>query len=69
MSFTLRAWYFVLFDIYLFYVFLAVLGFRGCAGFSLLCGLSLVAASGGYSVVVVCGLLTVVASPVAEHRL
>ena len=40
-----------------------------CAGSSLPCGFSLVAASGGYSLVVVCGLLIVVASPVAEPRL
>ena len=32
-------------------------------------GFSLVAASGGYSLVVVCVLLIAVASPVAEHRL
>ena len=32
-------------------------------------GLSLVVVSGGYSVVVVQGLLIVMASPVAEHRL
>ena len=32
-------------------------------------GLSLVAVSGGYSVVAVCGLLIDVASLVAEHRL
>jgi len=31
--------------------------------------LSLVAASGGYSLVVVCGLIVVVASFVAEHEL
>ena len=42
----------------------------GCTESSLLhVGLSLVAASGGYSVVVVCGLLTTVASFVAECRL
>ena len=33
------------------------------------CGLSLVAASGGYSFIVVCRLLIVVASLVAEHGL
>ena len=32
-------------------------------------GLSLVAASRGYSLAVVCGFLVAVASPVAEHRL
>ena len=35
----------------------------------MLLGLSLVAESGGYSLVAVCGLLTVVASRVVEHRL
>ena len=32
-------------------------------------GFSLVAASGGYSLIVVCGLLIVIASLVAEHGL
>ena len=41
----------------------------GCAGSSLLHGLSLVAASGRYSLAVVPSLLIVVASLVAEHRL
>ena len=36
---------------------------------ALLCGLSLVAVSGGCSLIVVCGLLTAVASLVAEHGL
>ena len=45
------------------YLFLVV------AGSSLLCGLSLVAASGRYSLVAVQGLLIAVASLVAEHRL
>ena len=41
--------------------------FIGCAGFLFLpTGLSLVAESGGYSLVAVCGLLIVVASPAAE---
>ena len=39
----------------------------GCAGSSLLCGLSLVAASRAYSVVAVHGLLIAVASLVAEQ--
>ena len=40
----------------------------GCTESSLLhVGLSLVAASGGYSVVVVCGLLTAAASLIVEH--
>ena len=47
----------------LIYLFLAVLGLPCCAGFSL------VAASEGYSVDAVCGLLIAVASIVAEHRL
>ena len=34
-----------------------------------MCRLSLVAASGGYSLVAVCGLLTVAASLVVEHGL
>ena len=38
-----------------------------CAGSSLRLGLSLVAASGGYSLAVVLGLLNVGASPVAGH--
>ena len=38
-------------------------------GLFLLCGLSLVAVNGGYSVVVVDGLLIAVASLVAEHGL
>ena len=41
----------------------------GCAGSLWLCRLSLVALSGGYSLVVVHGLLIAVASPVAEHGL
>ena len=50
-----------IFCIYLFiYLFLAVLDL-GC------CSLSLVLASGGFSLVEVCGLLTVVASLVAEY--
>ena len=43
------------------FLFLAVLGLCCCAGFSL------VAVSESYSLVAVCGLLKVVASPVAEH--
>ena len=41
----------------------------GCAGLLLLCRLSLVAASRGYSLVAVCGLLIAVASLIAEHGL
>ena len=42
----------------------------GCTGYLLLhTGFSLVAASRVYSLVLVCGLLTSVASLVAEHRL
>ena len=51
-------------NIYTFsYLFLAVLGLRCYMGSSL------VAASRGYSLVEVCGLLIVVASVAAEHRL
>ena len=45
------------------FLLLVVLGLCCCVGFSL------VAANGGYSLVVVCGLLSVVASLVAEYRL
>ena len=41
----------------------------GCAGSSLLHGLSLVAVSGGYSLVAVCRLLVVGASLLVEHGL
>ena len=41
----------------------------GCAGFSLLHRLSLVVASRGYSLSVVCRLLIAAASLVVEHRL
>ena len=41
----------------------------GCAGSSLLTGFSLVATSGGYSLVAMHGLLIAVASLIAEHRL
>ena len=41
----------------------------GCAGSSLLCGLSPVVVSGGYSSVAVWGLLIAVASLVAEQAL
>ena len=42
-----------------------------CAGSSLLSGgrLSLVLTSRGYALLTVCGLLTAVAPPAAEHRL
>ena len=40
-----------------------------CCVFVAVCGLSLVEESGGYSVIVVHGLLIAVASLVAEHRL
>ena len=46
-----------------FFCVLAVLGLHCCAGFSL------VAVSAGYSLVVVCGLLIVMASVVVEHGL
>ena len=44
------------------YLFVAMPGLRCCMGFSL------VAASGGYFLVVVRGLLTGVASPIENHR-
>ena len=44
------------------YLFLAVLGLRGCAGFSLM-------AVSKATVVAVCGLLIAMASFVAEHKL
>ena len=46
-----------------FLFFLAVLGLRGCTGFSL------VAVSGGYSPAAVCRLLSAVSSLVAKRRL
>ena len=49
--------------------FLIILFIFGCAGSLLLHGLSLAVADQGYSLVVVCGLLIVVASIVVEHRL
>ena len=51
------------------FVFKNLLNFWLCWVFVALCGLSLVAGSRGYSLVVVWGLLTVVASLVVEHRL
>ena len=57
-------------DLVFFLIVLFVGLFTGCAGSLLLPkGLSLVVASRGYSLVVVLGLLTVVASLVAEHHL
>ena len=47
----------------LFMLFLSMLGLRCYPGFSL------AAASGGYSVALVCSLLTAVTSFVADHRL
>ena len=46
-----------------YFYFLAVPGLCCCVGFSL------VVASRGYTLVVVCGLLTAVASPIAEYGL
>lgn len=43
--------------------------FCGCAGPLVLCGLTLVAASRGYSLVVMHGILSAVASLAAEHGL
>ena len=59
-----EAWDSGTFKIILFiYLFLALLSLRCCIGFSL------VSVSGGYSLVVVCGLLIEVAFLVVEHRL
>ena len=60
------SWFFFFFFlnfVYLFYLFMAVLGLCCSAGFSL------VVASGGYSLVAVHGLLIAVVSLVAEHGL
>ena len=60
--FTNICGYIFIFCINLFiYLFLAVLGLRCCEGFSL------VAASGGYSLLAVHGLLIVVTALVVEH--
>ena len=54
-----------MFLFYIIYLFIS-----GCAGSSLLCGLSLVMTSGGYSIVAVHGVsLAVASSFVAEHGL
>ena len=50
--------------LFFFNLFLAVLGLHCCVR-----GLSLVVASGGYSLGAVCGLLAVVASLTVEHGL
>ena len=54
---------FFLFKVYYYYLFIL-----GCCGSSLLCGLSLVVARGGYSLAVP-GLLIALASLFMEHRL
>ena len=59
----------LLFLILFFFKFIYYFIIFGCAGSLLLRGLSLVAAEGGYSLVVVCKLLIVVGSLVAEHGL
>ena len=51
------------------WVFIIYLFIFGCAGFLLLLRVSLVAATRGYSLVAVRGLLTVVASLTVEHEL
>ena len=56
-------------DYCIFLVFLKILFIFGSAGSSLLSGLSLVAASGGYSLVAMCRLLIVVASLIVKHML
>ena len=59
--------YLIVWYIYIYiYIYLFIYGY---AGSSLMCRLPLVLMSRGYSLVVVCGLLTAVLSPVAEHRL
>ena len=58
-----KSLYQLVFFIYNFYLFLAVLGLCCCVGFSL------IAMSRGYCPVVVRGLLIAVASPVAQHGL
>ena len=65
-SCLLPSTYTVVFVFFFFFNFI-----YGCAGSSLLCGLffSLVAESGGCSVVAMHGLLIAVASPVAKHGL
>ena len=50
------------------FIYLFIFKFLGALGLLPACGLSLVAVSKGYSVMV-CGLLTAVASLVAEHGL
>ena len=59
----LKALYFKKKIVLFIYLFLTVLGLHCCVGFSL------VAVSGGYSLVAAHGLLTAVASFVAGHRL
>ena len=55
--------FFFFFGIYIYiYIYIYICFVLGCAGSSLLPGLSLVAVRGGYSPVVVCKLLMVVAS-------
>ena len=49
--------------------FFNLINFWLCWAFVAVCGLSLVAASGGYSLVVVGRILVAVASLVLEHRL
>ena len=55
--------YGVLLNFYLFILFMAMLSFHRCSGFSP------IAANGGYSRVVMRGLLIAVVSLVVEHRL
>ena len=63
MSTLSLSFFFFFFTILFAYLFLVVLGLGHCAS------LSLVAESGGYSLVAVPGFLNVVTSPVVEHRL
>ena len=56
-------------EIGLYQYHLNFISFWLCGVFVAVCGFSLVAVTGGYSLVEVCGRLTVMASLVAEHGL
>ena len=60
---------YLFFIIVLTYILTVTLVIFGCAGSSLLCGLSLVVVSGGYSLAAVQRLLIEVTSLVTENRL
>ena len=65
----LKTLYFIYLFIFKVFFFFSNFIIFGCAGSSLLHGLSLIAESRGYSLAVVCRRLIAVASPVAEHGL